>query len=122
VTFFYSKVSCFFLVFASKWFGTLRSRIAASTDSRLRLVTEALNGILVIKMSNWELPFIGIVTKARRVEMDLIRLRYIRVGTMSTVLQVSPKIALFATLVIYVLQGNHLDAETVSRRECRFRF
>jgi len=91
----------------------LRNRIANSTDNRLRLVNMVLSGIILIKMSTWELPFINLIGKVRADEIGIIRKKALLHGFLNTLLQATPKLALFATLLVYILQGNALDAETV---------
>lgn len=44
----------------------LRLTIAKRTDERIRLMSEVVNGIQVIKMYAWEKPFAAIVRTARK--------------------------------------------------------
>jgi len=101
------------LAYSSKLFGILRSRIAKHTDLRLRLLHELLNGIMLIKTFAWERPFGKPVSDARVLEMVGMKKKGMLYGLMLGLYQVSPKLALFGTLVTYILQGNQLDAETV---------
>ena len=43
-----------------------RSKTAALTDSRIRLMNEVVSGIRIIKMYAWEKPFSALVTEVRR--------------------------------------------------------
>jgi len=78
-------------------------------------VNEILNGILLIKISTWEVPFTEQVTAARADEIDWMKKKSVLNGSIISLLQICPKIALFLTLTIYVLQGNILDTETVMK-------
>ena len=42
-------------------------------DSRIKLLTEVLNGIKVIKFYTWEKPFTELITKIRRIEVAALR-------------------------------------------------
>jgi ATP-binding cassette subfamily C (CFTR/MRP) protein 4 len=46
-------------------FGSLRRQIAEKTDARVKLVTEVVRGILLIKLCTWEAPFGERVRRAR---------------------------------------------------------
>lgn len=44
----------------------LRSKTAAHTDSRIRIMNEVVSGIRIIKMYAWEKPFAALVSEVRR--------------------------------------------------------
>jgi ATP-binding cassette subfamily C (CFTR/MRP) protein 4 len=41
-------------------------RVAGKTDYRIRLLSDIINGIRVIKMFAWEKPFSKLISNARR--------------------------------------------------------
>jgi len=45
--------------------GRFRGKVAAATDSRVRLITEVLNGMLLLKMCTWEQPYSDKMAQAR---------------------------------------------------------
>jgi len=55
----------------------------------------------------------NLVKNARNSEIALIKKRAFLNGYISSLLQVLPRIAFFSTLLVYVFQGNTLDAELV---------
>lgn len=52
--------------YMSKWSSKLRMKIALRTDERVRLMSEIISGVQVIKMYAWEKPFEKLVSMARR--------------------------------------------------------
>ena len=49
-----------------KQFSKLRSETALKTDERIRIMSEIINGIKVIKMYAWEYSFAKMIQEARR--------------------------------------------------------
>ena len=56
----------------SKKFAFMRSKIAAITDERVTLVSQAISGVRVMKMSGWEDNFEARIATVRRKECDQI--------------------------------------------------
>jgi ATP-binding cassette subfamily C (CFTR/MRP) protein 4 len=46
-------------------FSVFRYKVAVKTDKRIRIMNEILNGIRVIKMYAWEIPFSKLVAESR---------------------------------------------------------
>ncbi|XP_053998577.1 probable multidrug resistance-associated protein lethal(2)03659 isoform X1 [Hylaeus anthracinus] len=91
----------------------LRLKTAIRTDERVRLTNEIIGGIQAIKMYTWEKPFSALVEKARRREINVVRLTsYIRGITMSFMI-FSTRMSLFITILAYVLYGHRITAEKV---------
>ena len=59
--------------FFSKKFSQLRSETAKKTDIRIRIMSEIIQGIKVIKMYAWENSFANLVEKSRKEEINLIQ-------------------------------------------------
>lgn len=57
----------------SHYTAALRMKVARRTDSRVGIMNEIINGIQVIKMYAWEIPFQKVVAEARRLEIQQIR-------------------------------------------------
>eukprot|EP00578_Thalassiosira_sp_NH16_P018260 CAMPEP_0181116794 /NCGR_PEP_ID=MMETSP1071-20121207/22145_1 /TAXON_ID=35127 /ORGANISM="Thalassiosira sp., Strain NH16" /LENGTH=1366 /DNA_ID=CAMNT_0023201071 /DNA_START=81 /DNA_END=4182 /DNA_ORIENTATION=+ len=56
----------------SKRFAFMRSKIAAITDERVTMVSQAVSGVRVMKMSGWEDNFEGRIASIRKKECDQI--------------------------------------------------
>jgi ATP-binding cassette subfamily C (CFTR/MRP) protein 4 len=54
------------LVLVSKKIFSTRQLVAAITDSRIRILSNIINGINAIKMFTWEEPFAALVDVARK--------------------------------------------------------
>lgn len=59
--------------YLSKKFAKYRSKIAALTDRRVNLVSQAVSGVRVMKMSGWETSFEERIAALRRIEMKEIQ-------------------------------------------------
>lgn len=91
----------------------LRLKTAIRTDERLRLMNEIINGIQVIKMYTWELPFIKLVSDARMREVKQIRMTsYIRGVNQSFHLSTT-RSAIFAAILAYILFDHNITAQKV---------
>uniref|UniRef100_A0A1A9X4D6 Multidrug resistance-associated protein lethal(2)03659 n=1 Tax=Glossina brevipalpis TaxID=37001 RepID=A0A1A9X4D6_9MUSC len=98
-------------MFLGKKASNLRLLTALRTDERVRMMTEILNGIQVIKMYAWEIPFSKMVQYCRQKEMGIIRyVNYIR-GVMLGFIIFLTRFSIFASLVSYVLLGSFISAE-----------
>nr|CAD7423123.1 unnamed protein product [Timema monikensis] len=91
----------------------LRLKVALRTDERVRLMSEIISGIQVIKMYAWEKPFEKMVALARKHEIDVVKqASYLR-GVYFSAMVFSERMTLFLTLLAYVLLGNHITPEKV---------
>ncbi|KAJ2946420.1 hypothetical protein O0L34_g12459 [Tuta absoluta] len=93
--------------------GLVRFRTADKTDDRIKVMSEVISGIQVIKMYAWEIPFQKVVKAKRDAEMKWIKtatwLRTIFIGF----LLFSERTALFIAILTYVLLGNAMSANTI---------
>ncbi|CAL8268154.1 unnamed protein product [Lota lota] len=94
-------------------FSTLRGQTATLTDERIRMVSEVVSGIRIIKMYGWEKLFSELVNEVRRKECSrIMKSSYLRALNMASFF-VANKVIVFIALSAYVLAGNKMSASTV---------
>ncbi|XP_012261830.2 ATP-binding cassette sub-family C member 4-like [Athalia rosae] len=99
--------------YLSKWTSKLRMKIALRTDERVRLMSEIISGVQVIKMYAWEKPFEKLVSLARAYEIEaLTATSYVRGFNLSSMV-FTERTTLFFTVMAWVLLGNNITADTV---------
>ncbi|XP_046836014.1 ATP-binding cassette sub-family C member 4 [Vespa crabro] len=99
--------------YMSKWTANLRLKIAKRTDERVRLMSEIIRGIQVIKMYTWEKPFVKLVSISRSHEIDILTLTsYLRGFTLASFI-FTERTTLYFTIMAYVLHGNNISADKV---------
>lgn len=91
----------------------LRMRVAVRTDDRVGIMNEIIQGIQVIKMYAWEIPFQNVVAEARRLEVQQIRYAsYIRGINVSTMVFIE-RSTLFITISACIMMGYSITADIV---------
>ncbi|XP_060519010.1 probable multidrug resistance-associated protein lethal(2)03659 isoform X2 [Cylas formicarius] len=100
-------------IYLGKRISTLRLKTALRTDERVRLMNEIICGIQVIKMYAWEIPFATLVSLARRYEIKAISKSSLMRGIYLGFIMYSTRMAIFASILAYVLFGNYITAEKV---------
>lgn len=91
----------------------LRMKVAIRTDERVRLMSEIISGIKVIKMYTWEKPFELLVSTARKYEIDILTLTSYLRGFNKATFVFTERTTLFFTVMAYVLLGNDISAAQV---------
>ncbi|XP_017069896.2 probable multidrug resistance-associated protein lethal(2)03659 [Drosophila eugracilis] len=89
----------------------LRLQTAIRTDQRVRMMNEIISGIQVIKMYTWERPFGKLIEQMRRSEMSAIRKINLLRGVLLSFEITLGRIAIFVSLLGFVLAGGELTAE-----------
>ncbi|XP_026323955.1 probable multidrug resistance-associated protein lethal(2)03659 isoform X2 [Hyposmocoma kahamanoa] len=96
--------------YLSKRQGVLRGKIAKRTDERVKVMSELVNGVQVIKMYAWEKPFEKLVDKLRKLEVKFI-MRTSMIKGFSTALMVfTERFILFCAVITFVVLGGHIRA------------
>ncbi|EKU21724.1 multidrug-resistance like protein isoform q, partial [Nannochloropsis gaditana CCMP526] len=90
-----------------------RERTLKSTDSRVKLTNEVLQGIRSIKSYAWETPFLKQVEAVRAQELSTIMSAAKLRGVLVAFLGATPSIVSMVTLWAYVALGNTLSASKV---------
>ncbi|XP_072936036.1 ATP-binding cassette sub-family C member 4-like [Epargyreus clarus] len=93
--------------------GSIRFRTAEKTDERIKTMSEVINGIQVIKMYAWEMPFTNVVSQKRKEELKEVKtatiLRAIFIGFMIF----TERATMFITILILILFGNVMTANVI---------
>ncbi|KAG7304443.1 ABCC5 [Plutella xylostella] len=108
-------VICFQTVFVQAYLsnrqGAYRGKIARRTDERVKVMSQLVNGVQVIKMYAWERPFATLVEKLRRQEVRFI-LRTSMIKGFSLALSIlTERFMLFFAILIFVLMGGQIRSE-----------
>lgn len=99
--------------FMARYRSLLRRKIALLTDRRVGIMNEIIQGIQVIKMYVWEIPFQSLVAEVRRMEIQQIRLvSYIGSLSISSLYFVG-RSTLFISIVVLVLTEQKITADIV---------
>ncbi|KAF8951702.1 hypothetical protein BGZ52_010208 [Haplosporangium bisporale] len=91
----------------------IRKRASQFTDSRIRLTSEILQGIKVIKFFSWEKNFLEKLSEIRKNELyNVARLLYIR-GAVAATSASLPVLASALSFILYSSLGNELKSEII---------
>ncbi|XP_044752072.1 probable multidrug resistance-associated protein lethal(2)03659 isoform X2 [Coccinella septempunctata] len=100
-------------IYIGKKVSIVRLKTALRTDERVRLMSEIINGIQVIKMYAWEKPFAKLIGAARRYEIKMLRIAGFFKGIILSFIIFNTRLSIFASIIAYVLLGNSINAEKV---------
>ncbi|KAG0377306.1 hypothetical protein BGX24_006350 [Mortierella sp. AD032] len=93
--------------------GPVRKRASQFTDKRIRLTSEILQGIKVIKFFSWESRFLEKLSETRKSELaNVARLLYIR-GAIAATSASLPVMASALTFILYAAIGEKLEAAII---------
>ncbi|KAJ8954555.1 hypothetical protein NQ318_000789 [Aromia moschata] len=99
-----------FQMYMGKKTSQFRLRTAIRTDERVRLMSEIISGIQVIKMYTWEKPFAKLVEMTRRKEIQQIRATSIIRAIMMSCNMTLNRAAICLCICTYVLTGSTISA------------
>ncbi|XP_063223953.1 ATP-binding cassette sub-family C member 4-like isoform X2 [Bacillus rossius redtenbacheri] len=99
--------------YISKKIADLRELVAVRTDERVRLMSEIVSGVQVIKMYAWERPFANLVALSRKSEMNVVKKASYLKGANMSFMMFTERISLFFTLLSYYLFGNIITSDRV---------
>ncbi|KAM3966701.1 LOW QUALITY PROTEIN: ATP-binding cassette subfamily C member 4-like [Aphomia sociella] len=97
----------------SRGTGKVRIRVAEKTDARIKLMSEVISGIQVIKMYAWEIPFEKMVSQKRKEEMKEIRIATALRTAFHGFLMFTERAALFITILTLMLLGKPMTANVI---------
>ena len=96
----------------SKYLGSIQKALSKIRDRRVKLSSEVLGGMKIIKFQAWEKEFHERVKAVREEELDMQR-KYIIANTVSMIIYTSvPLLVSSFTFMAYVASGHELDVAT----------
>lgn len=125
-----------FLVYLGKRSSILRLETAMKTDERVRVMSEIISGIQVIKMYTWELPFVKVVNTIRKYDTyihilfkelqkklklfycssaEIMKMKYSSLikAIILSFINIIPKVGLFSGVIAYTFTGKVIDPQYV---------
>lgn len=102
-------------VLLAKFCDTLQQKQMELKDDRIRIMNEILNGIKILKLYAWEIPFMKKVTDVRKKEISFLRKYYYIDSVFSCLWSLGPNLILIACFATFVLSDKThiLDTKTV---------
>jgi len=94
-------------------FGRIRKQTVAFRDTRIRMLSDMLNGIQVLKLYSWEIPFQDALVQIRHSEFACLLQAAVMKAVNESIYFASPVLISMFTFVPYVLLGNQLSTDTV---------
>ncbi|XP_047534615.1 uncharacterized protein LOC125069235 [Vanessa atalanta] len=91
----------------------IRRNVAQRTDKRIKLMSEIINGIQVIKMYAWEKSFQHVVKVARAFELAALKKSIFVRSVFLGFMMFAERSTLFLTALTFILSGNLLRADTI---------
>ncbi|KAF8936493.1 hypothetical protein BGZ58_004095 [Dissophora ornata] len=99
--------------FFSRHFATIRNKTVNARDERIRTLSDVFQGIELVKLCAWEVPFQEKILMLRSIELGYIwKSNLMRASNMAIYFFFQPLIALFV-FVTYWLQGKTLTPDKV---------
>ncbi|KAK9696612.1 ABC transporter transmembrane region [Popillia japonica] len=100
-------------IYLGKKSSILRLETAIKTDDRVRVMSEIISGIQVIKMYTWELPFVKVINGIRKAEISKLRYTSLIKAIILSFINFIPKVGLFSGVIAYTLTGNAIDPQYI---------
>jgi ATP-binding cassette, subfamily C (CFTR/MRP), member 4 len=100
-------------IVASRLAGKFRFKVAEQTDQRVKLTSELLGAMRVVKMYAWEQAFASVIAKVRAVEVKYLRKSTLVLGTSLAYYFASASLAAVLTFIAYQLTGHTVTAYAV---------
>ena len=101
------------LVVLAKRFAYYRSQTAMATDSRVRHISEVIDGIASVKSYVWENPFIQLIEKYRLKEETFIAQSQILRAVNQGLIFCIPSVSACATFAVFWARGGRLSVPVI---------
>lgn len=93
--------------------GKFRMRTAMFADSRVKMITNLVEGIRIVKLYGWENPYLGLIFNKRLIEINEAHKKQRIMSTNRMLGNGSVGLMLFVTFVVYVYLGNEMEPGVV---------
>ncbi|KAI0700341.1 multidrug resistance-associated ABC transporter [Cytidiella melzeri] len=90
-----------------------RKKMVKITDQRVRLTTEVLQGIRLIKYYAWERFYTGQIAKVREAELRTVRKVALARGMLIAIVTILPVLAAVLSFITYALSGHSLNVAII---------
>lgn len=90
-----------------------RKKVTLLTDQRIKMINEIIEGIQVIKMFAWEIPFRKIVSEVRNKEIQQIRYACYVKGIGLCALNIVGRTTLFVSILACVLMQQRISSDII---------
>jgi ATP-binding cassette subfamily C (CFTR/MRP) protein 4 len=100
------------IFYFGKFMGKIRFVTAAIGDSRMKLITNLIEGIRIVKLYAWENPYLNSLFLKRAQEIRQHKKKSLVSSANKSLNYGSMGLILFVTFTIYVALGNTLDPST----------
>eukprot|EP00941_MAST-03F_sp_MAST-3F-sp1_P003569 g3569.t1 len=91
----------------------IRKRVVKKTDARVKLITDVVQGIKVVKFYSWESSFTARISETRAKEMAIL-FRHIIVQMINyTIWNLTPMLVTLSVFAVYALTGGEMKASVI---------
>lgn len=90
-----------------------RKRVALLTDQRIKMINEIIEGIQVIKMFGWEIPFRKMVSEIRHKEIQQIRYASYVTGIALCAINIVARTTLFVSILACVITKQRISSDII---------
>lgn len=84
-------------------------RVSKISDSRIKMIQNLIEGLKMLKMYTWELPFLDKIHKIRKSEIERLRKSVYLTGILGVLATAGSNLNIFATLSIHIILFNSLS-------------
>jgi ATP-binding cassette, subfamily C (CFTR/MRP), member 4 len=100
------------IYYFGKLAGKYRFASAAIGDSRMKLITNLIEGIRIVKLYGWEHPFLNSLFEKRKEEMQILRKKVAACSINKGINTGMQGLVIFLTFAVYVGLGNEINSAT----------
>ena len=99
--------------YLAKKLGQLRVKVVKTTEHRVKLINDVLQGMRVIKLYAWENSFLKMIQSVRQKEMDLLNKTIVTDSVSRTMWNLTPLLVAMSTFAVYAASGGQMKASLI---------